>query len=587
MKLSWLCALPHAVHRTLHITGGLLIAAALVSCGGGGTLPKPLAETDRRPLPTEFTSRAAASYSPFRTATSPDQLGSEVITPTQVEQDLRLVRSAGIGVIRLFSSRGFAETVLGVIRDQGLGLKVMLGAYVNPLPDASSGSDTSALQKAEDDNQAELDRCIELANRYSDVVSAVSVGNETMVSWSAHALTPATMAGYLRKVRAAILQPVTTDDNWAFWASAPKVITDVVDFASVHTYPVLDTYYDPSLWDWRQKAAAPDKRADAMMDAAIAEASRQFNQARSFLDRIGLESMPMVIGETGWTAVDVGGGPALAYRAHPVNQKMYYDRLQAWVSEGRTGRGPQAIFYFEAFDEAWKGSDDGWGLFNRNREARYVVQGFGTCGVTWACEAGTYTAADAVHWTAPTVNAAVTGPRYTLFSEVLTAGETRPTGLRWDPFANTGYGLSANAAPGDGSAGFEINPAPLDYGWGLFNYSASGVTENLSAFANGSLNFWIRTDGYPGRLEIGISTDTDDRDVQEAYVQLAPGQMGYCNDNRWCQVSIPVQSFVSANPKIDLRLVSFRFIIADRYAFTGNAPGTKPKITLDGIYWAP
>ena len=72
----------------------------------------------------------------------------------------------------------------------------------------------------------------------------------------------------------------------------------------------------------------------------------------------------MVIGETGWTAVDTAGGPNLAFRAHPVNQKMYFDALQAWAAEGRRGNGPQAIFFFQAFDEPWKQGDDGWGLFN-------------------------------------------------------------------------------------------------------------------------------------------------------------------------------------------------------------------------------
>jgi len=33
------------------------------------------------------------------------------------------------------------------------------------------------------------------------------------------------------------------------------------------------------------------------------------------------------------------------------------------------------IFYFEAFDEQWKGIDDGWGLWDIDRDARYVLCG--------------------------------------------------------------------------------------------------------------------------------------------------------------------------------------------------------------------
>lgn len=575
-----------ALRRTLQALGALATAlalgTALTACGGdsGGYTPSPLSVTERRALPADFTNRAAVNYSPYRTATSEAGLAGEVIPAANVRQDLQLIRATGIGTIRLFSSRAFAETVLTVIRDDRLDLKVMLGAYVNPLGSAT----------AEADNQAELDKAIALANQFPTLVGAVSVGNETMVEWSTHKVPPADMARYLLKVRTAIKQPVTTDDNWLFWASVPKVITDVVDFASVHVYPLLDTYYDPTLWDWRYKATDPSQRAQAMINGAIAEAKRQFGSARDALDKLNLTDMPMVIGETGWTAEDRAGGPSLAFRAHPVNQKMYFEALQAWAAEGRRStHGPKSIFFFQAFDEAWKQGDDGWGLFNKNREARYVIQGLGTCGQTWTCEAGSYTAADAVSWVAPVVAPALAAARYTLYSEAPVAGEAIASGLRWDPFANTGYrDDTSTAAPGDGSTSLEITPNPVNYGWGLFRYSAAGVTENLSGFAaTGRLNFSVKSDSYPGKIEIGISTDTDDRLGQEAFLQIGPGDYGYCNTNQWCNVSIPVSAFVAANPKLDLRLVSFRFIIADRFSFTGKPLNTTglPKISIDGIYW--
>lgn len=567
------------LRAALAATAAAFAGTALLGCGGDNYTPSPLSTTDHRALSTAFTTRAAVSYSPYRTSTSEAGLNSEVITAANVEQDLRLIQATGIGMIRLFSSRAFAETVLTVIRDKNLDLRVMLGSYVNPVSTPAH----------EADNQAELAKTIALANTFRSIVEAVSVGNETMVSWSTHKIEPERMAGYILQVRKAITQPVTTDDNWAFWAAVPKVIADVVDFAAVHTYPLLDTFYDPGLWDWRFKTTDPAVRAQAMANGAIAEAKRQFGMARSYFDRIGLQHVPMVIGETGWTAVDAAGGPALGYRVHPVNQKLYFDRLQAWAQEGRRGNGPQAMFYFQAFDEPWKQGDDGWGLFNKDRQARYVVQGLGTCGVTWACEPGNYTAANAVSWVAPVVNTAVAANRYTLFADTATPGEARPAGLRWDPFATTGYRVDGSMAPStDGPNSFEITPNPANYGWGLFHYSASGVTENLSAFGTtGRLNFAVKTDNYPGKIEVGITTDTEDRDVQEAYLQIAPGEYGYCNTNQWCNVSIPVSAFLAANPKLDLRLVSFRFVIADRYSFTGKPLNTAglPKIHVDNIHW--
>ena len=561
----------------------VVLTLCLVACGGdsGGYTPSPVSVTDRRPLSTAFTTRTAVSYSPYRSATSESDLGREVITAANVRQDLLLIRAAGIGMVRLFSSRAFAQTVLTVIRDDNLDIRVMLGAYVNPVGSAAN----------EADNQAELDKAILLANQFRAIVEAVSVGNETMVVWSTHRIAPVTMAGYIRKVRAAIAQPVTTDDNWLFWAAVPKVIADVVDFAAVHTYPLLDTFYDPLLWDWRFKTTAANQRAAAMTAGAISEAKRQFGEARAAFDRLNLPEFPMVIGETGWTARDAGGGPVLNFRAHPVNQKMYFDALQAWAAEGRrTAHGPKAMFYFQAFDEAWKQGDDGWGLFNKDRQARYTVQGLGTCGVTWVCEAGNYSASDALSWVAPTVAAAVTASRYTLYAEAVVAGEARATGLRWDPFALTSYrDDTSTAAPGDGSTSFEVTPNPVNFGWGLFLYSGAGVTENLSAYATaGRLNFSVKSDSYPGKIEVGISTDTEGRDIQEAFVQIGPGDYGYCNTNNWCQVSIPVSAFLAANPKLDLRMVSFRFTIADRFSFTGKPQNTTglPKISVDAVYWS-
>jgi exo-beta-1,3-glucanase (GH17 family) len=570
------------------------LALGLSACGGGGSggfTPQAQSQTDRRVLPQDFLTSTSVNYSPYRTSRNESQLTSEVITPQNVLQDLRLIEAAGIGNIRLFSSRAFAGTVLEVIRANNLKLKVQLGAYPNPV--AANDADREpkpADPVAEADNQAELDRAIVLANQYKDIVAAVSVGNEVMVEWSTHKIHPERMAGYLRKVRAAITQPITTNDNFLFWSKVPNEIAAVIDYAAVHVYPLLDTFYNPTAYDWRQKNVPQAQRAHAMLDASVAEAKRQFSLARAALDKLNLTDMPMVIGETGWSAVDTTGGPNLAYRAHPVNQRMYFDALQTWVREGRSDRhGPKAIFYFQAFDEPWKQGDDGWGLFNANREARYVVQGLGTCGVAWTCEAGTWTLADALRWVAPVVAPAVGASRYTLYADATVAGESRPAGLRWDPFANTAYRDAPAAGAPDGGAAFEITPNPVDYGWGLFQRAGDDSTENLSAFANGHVRFSVRSDGYPGKIEIGISTDTDDRDIQEAYLQIAPGEYGYCNTNTWCDVVIPVSAFVAANPKLDLRLVNFRFIIADRFEKTGkplNLTGL-PNIRIDGLHWSP
>ncbi len=565
-----------------------VVALGLASCGGGGGTP--YTGVTVRPLSADFTSRKAVAYSPYRTAANEAGLAAEVVPKANIKQDLDLLLAAGFRAIRLFdSSDKVARQTLEVIRDNNLNIKVQLGAFV--------------LGSSESDSRAEIARCVALANEFRDIVLAVSVGNETMVSWAFNKIAPAVMADYIRSVRSQITQPVTTDDNYAFWASAPNLITDQIDYAALHTYVNLDTWFDPTRWEWKRKDVPAAQRAAAMMDAALVETKRQYQEARDHLDRKGLGYLPIIVGETGWNAVDLG---RQKFRAHPVNQKLYLDRLMAWAAEGRAGNGPKQVFYFEAFDEPWKQGDDKWGLFNVNREARYAVQAINPPGstfgsATWTWEAviaandadgnGVYTDADATYFQPPVVAPAVTASTYTLFSDApATADDLRPSGLRWDAFdgGTAGYAEVAGLfGPGDASNALRITPNPASYGWGLLRRSATGATENLSGFAGGRITFQVNTT-YPGKIEIGIATDTQDREPQEAYLQIGPGDYGYCNTGAWCTVSIPVAAFTAANPKIDLSLVLLRFVIADRYAFTGKATGaaiTTP-IVVDAIRWA-
>lgn len=574
--------------RILPAFAALLLALGLAACGGGGAVPYSGVQV--RPLPQDFTTRRAVAYSPYRTSTGPQDLAGETIPKANIRQDLDLLLAAGFRLIRLFdSSDKVARQTLEVIRDDGLNLKVQLGAYVVAGDDAAS--------------RAELARCVALANAFPDIVLAVSVGNENMVSWSFNKIEPALMADYLRTVRDQIAQPVTTDDNYAFWASAPTVITDRIDFASLHTYAELDTYFDPTRWEWKKREVAAASRAAAMMDAAIAETRRQYREARAYLDSKGLSYLPITVGETGWNAVDVG---RLKFRAHPVNQKMYLDRLDAWAAEGRAGAGPKQVFYFEAFDEPWKQGDDKWGLFNKDRQARYAIQALnangsaaGTAAWTWeplipandADADGQYTEADASYFQPPVVNTPVSASRYTLYSDKpVGSDEVFAAGLKWDPFdgVTAGYAeVTSTYGPGDANHSLQISPNPATYGWGLLRYSASNTTENLSAYADGTLNFLVSTT-YPGKIEVGISTDTQDREPQEAYLQFEPGTYGYCTTGAWCSVSIPLKDFLAVNPKLDLSLVLSRFVIADRYALTGKAQGSgiTTRIYLDDIRWS-
>jgi len=553
----------------------LSLSLTLASCGGGGSTPD-LHNSSVRPLSAQFNSRKAVAYSPYRVASNEAGLAAEVIPEVNIKQDLDLLVQAGFGLIRLFDSDDkVGRATLQVIRKYNLDIKVQLGVYLQ------SGNDGF--------NQAQLGRAADLANTYSDIVLAVSVGNENMVSWSFNPISPETMAAYLKSLRAQISQPLTSDDNYAYWAGAQNsVVTDQIDFASLHTYPELDTVFNDKLWDWRQTAQPAAQRAAAMMDGAIAEARRQYQLARDHLDQMGRSDLPITIGETGWNAVDLG---TLKFRAHPVNQKMYLDRLAAWAAEGRTGAGPKAVFYFEAFDEPWKQGDDKWGLFNAKRQARYALKDlipaaqWVPAGDSTEPATASLSATDAVYFQPAVINPAVTQDRYVIYADAVTSSELREAGLQFDPFVKTFWQTVTDFAPGDGPQALEVEPKPETWGWGMLYQSRAAVTTNLSAFANGSLHFSIKT-SYPGKIEIGLISDSSERVQQEAYLQIASGSYGYANDGNWQQVVIPVADLVAKNPKLDLSLILGRFVLADRYAYTGNTAGSDVKLTIDAIYWS-
>ena len=561
--------------RIAALTG--LLALGLVACGGGGGSTPQTHDGGVRPLSADFISRKAVAYSPYRTAANEAGRAAEVITPAMIKQDMDLLLQAGFGLIRVFDSdQKVATQTLEVIRANKLDMKMQLGLYV-------AGDDVY--------NQNEIRRGVALANSYKDIVLGVSVGNETMVSWSFHKVEPMVMRRYLKQVRDQITQPVTTNDNYAFWKETDATITDVIDYAALHTYPELDTVFvpEPGLFDWRQKDVPEAQRAAAMMDAAIGEARFQYKLARTHLDRLGRADIPIVIGETGWNAVNLG---ALKFRAHPVNQKMYVDRLQAWAAEGRAGNGPKNIFYFEAFDEPWKLGDDKWGLFNVQRQARYVVKDYFPASqwvVGDASESATasLSAASAIYWKAPVINAAVTQSRYVVFADTVGTSDLREAGLRFDPFVKTSWLAVADPSPGDAPLSLEISPTPEVWGWGMLYQSPTSLTTNLSGFSGGSLKLMVKT-SYAGKIELALLTDTSERGQAEAWLQIANGDYGYCNTGQWCQVSVPISAFQKANPLIDLRMVSGRFVIGDRYGFTGKSSGANvtTKINIDAVFWA-
>jgi exo-beta-1,3-glucanase (GH17 family) len=333
-------------------------------------------ESERRALPKEALSRKAVCYSGYRKDQSPD---IQVFpSEDQIREDLTILKRANLTFLRLFDSGTHAHRVLSVIAKDKLDFKVMLGVWI-------AGS------KAEHDseNQAEIERATMLANKYADVVVALSVGNETLDDWSGVKTSPADLSAYMLAVRKRVKQPITTDDSWLPFMLEKDGDTDykdvinvakVSDFLSLHAYAFSDAYYDG--WDYKLEDVPEPMRAQAMMDAAFAYTKEAIQGVRETLEKKGV-SLPIVIGEAGWKdrtpykpGSDSDEDAIEYYFANPINQKIFFDDLEAWVyGEGKDSESPIAAFYFEAFDEPWKGEwgDDGWGLFDVDRKAKYLM----------------------------------------------------------------------------------------------------------------------------------------------------------------------------------------------------------------------
>jgi len=321
-----------------------------------------------RIIPPDVLSRKALAYSGYRAGQSPET--GVYPSEAQIKEDLQLLIRGGWTFLRLFDCSPHLTRVIKVIQDNSFDIKLLAGVNL---------FGPKAQHDAE--NRAEIERCVPIFTGAPDVIVAVSVGNETLDDWSNIRMPIPDVLAYIQEVRSRIPQPVTTNDMappFTFGMDGNTSYADVVqivavlDFLNIHVYPFLDAPYDS--WDWKQTSVpAGHARAVAMMRAAFEYTRSSIEDVRQATASRGFH-LPILLGETGWKSRRAGSDPTERFMAHPVNEKMYYDAIQSWVyGANRTEESPLAAFYFEGFDEPWKAEDDGWGLFDTNRKAQYVL----------------------------------------------------------------------------------------------------------------------------------------------------------------------------------------------------------------------
>lgn len=313
-----------------------------------------------------------------------------------IKEDLQIMFAQGFRVIRTYDlHHPFAENTLKAISelknsDSDFEMYVMLGAWVQ-CKDAFTDLPIHNEEDLEG-NKVEIAEAVRLAQDYKDIVKVIAVGNEAMVHWAtSYHLEPKYILKWVKylqdlKINGTINNNIwiTSSDNFASWGGGSEEyhnddldeLIRSVDYVSMHTYAFHDTYYNPVFWNLSSGSEDLSKKdiiKKAIQKSVEYELS-QFNSVQEYIH--GIDSSKQVhIGETGWSSVasdlyGYGGTEAADEYKLGLYYKMITDVCLAKSI---------SCFYFSAFDEPWKdsqnenGSENHFGLFTVHGEAKYPL----------------------------------------------------------------------------------------------------------------------------------------------------------------------------------------------------------------------
>lgn len=323
---------------------------------------------------------------------------SRDIQPTvaQLKEDMKILHAMNVRILRTYNTKmAEASYILKAIHelkkeDPKFEMYVMLGAWIDCKKAWTNHPDHN--DEDAEANAAEIQRAIDMANQYPDIVKIIAVGNEAMVKWAAsYFVQPWVILKYveqLQELKKVGKLPqnlwITSSDNFASWGGgdAEYHVEDLtklmhaVDYISMHTYPMHDTHYNPDFWgNFKGEEKLSDlEKINAAMFRSRDYAIAQYQSVVKYMKRQGIEK-PVHIGETGWASSSDGHYGAEGSKAcDEYKEGLYYNMLREWTKENKI-----ACFYFEAFDEIWKdaanpaGSENHFGLFTIDGQAKYAI----------------------------------------------------------------------------------------------------------------------------------------------------------------------------------------------------------------------
>ena len=320
------------------------------------------------------------------------------IEPTldELKEDMKILHALGVRVVRTYKVHlPQAENLLKAIsdlkqKDPNFEMYVMLGAWIDC---KNAWTDQEPIHNIESEaNKPQIEKAAALANQYPDIIKVIAVGNEAMVKWAAtYYVEPWIIlkwVNHLQDLKKEGKLPkdlwITSSDNFASWGGGGdeyhvddlNKLIKAVDFLSVHTYPMHDTHYQPEFWlDAEGLEGKTDmEKIEISMLRTKKYAIMQYENVKKYMESLGVNK-PIHIGETGWASFSSGHyGTNGAKSCDEYKEALYYKHMRDWTNE--TG---MSCFYFEGFDEPWKGGDNSgnsekhFGLFTVDGKAKYAL----------------------------------------------------------------------------------------------------------------------------------------------------------------------------------------------------------------------
>ena len=378
--------------KTIKTIGQLVFVLAMTwSCGETANKDKKMRDNISAKDILGNPDYLAISYGGYRDT-------SRQIQPTisELKEDMRILNAMGIRVLRTYNVQlAHASNVLKAITElkaeqEEFEMYVMLGAWIdckNAWTELPPDHDIESEANAD-----EIDRAVNLANQYPDIVKVIAVGNEAMVKWAAsYYVQPGVILKWVNHLQNLKKEGklskdlwITSSDDFSSWGGGDTEyhVADLdsliksVDYISMHTYPMHNTHYNPEFWGVlaEENDLSKEEQIGKAMDRSLEFAVNQYNKVKEYMLSVGVDK-PIHIGETGWASFSDGHYGAEGSKAtDEFKEGLYYQLMRDWSNKEGV-----SCFFFEAFNEPWKdagnpnGSENHFGLLKENGEAKYAL----------------------------------------------------------------------------------------------------------------------------------------------------------------------------------------------------------------------